>query len=282
MDPIGAGDAVVGPPGCSLGWRRLTRTTTCVLEDNVAHHLVVVRSGELALRPRGHEPVVLLPRDAYLLPPATACHVHALGEEVDVLCLTYQERAPGGAWAYGGRERGGLVRSSGVRPLRERIPIRWAPAIHDVLSPRTLLPLVGPVAWGPGRFALRGPQGLVVALVTTPTGTGPALHVHTQSTEIFVVLEGTFRIVWGEEGEHEVLLHAGDVVVIPPGYNRAFEAVGEGPHWLLPIVVGADDETEDIAWLPAVERRLRAVAHPVQVAIARRARLRIAARRPTS
>jgi len=282
LSPDGTDGGVVGPPGVWLRWERPVVTETSLETDRDAHRLVVVRTGIVVVRIDTEPPRALHPRDTLLIPPSVSYRVCAATPDADVVVIDYRERTPEGAWTDRGRNRGGFVCADAIRPLRERFPIRFAPAIHDVLSPRTLLPLVGPVAFGPGRFAIHGPQGLVVALVTTPPGTGPALHVHTQSTEIFVVLEGRFRVLWGEEGEHDVHLEAGDAIAIPPGFNRAFEAVGAGPHWLLPVVVGADDETEDIAWLPAVEKALRAAATPWQVAVALRTRLRIASRRPSA
>ena len=242
------------------------------------HHRVVIATHgalDVALNGETHR---LAQRDAILAAPADTLTVEPGGPDTRAMVVDYRERDEHGEWTDIGATRRGVVRPTQMLTIRERVPVRWAPAIHDVLSPRSLYPLVGPVRRGPGRFGVYGPRGLVIALATTPRFTGPALHVHTLTTEMFVILEGQFRITWGDKGEHESILDAGDAIVIPQGVNRAFEAYGEGDNWILPVVVGADDETEDIAWLPAVAQKVREVGPRLLAELAMRVKLRIADR----
>ena len=95
---------------------------------------------------------------------------------------------------------------------------------------------------------------------------------------MFVVLAGRFRITWGERGEHATLLDRLDAIVVPRGINRAFVAAGDGENWLLPIVVGAEREADDIVFLRDVERQLRAAGPRVAVELAKLAGLRIGER----
>ena len=83
-----------------------------------------------------------------------------------------------------------------------------------------------------------------------------------------------FVITWGDDGEHATELGALDAIVVPTGVSRAFTALDDGPNWIMPIVVGADDETEDIVWLENVAEQLASSLPPALVAVARRSRLR--------
>ena len=193
--------------------------------------------------------------------PANSLYLAGAGERVhlrldpsaedsgaDILALAYEPPAP-----FTPHASARIARAVDLRPLRSRAPVKWVPdAIGDFLSPRDLYLALGPVARGPLRFRVVGPDKLVTVFVQTPKGTGPALHVHTLTTEMFCALKGRFRITWGDRGEHETILHPLDSIVIPRGHNRAFEALDEGENWLLPMVVGTNDEREDILWLDHV------------------------------
>jgi len=155
--------------------------------------------------------------------------------------------------------------------------MRLAPKILNILSPRDLYLIAGPIRRGPSRAEIFGPRGMTVALAHPPRFTGPALHVHTLSVEIFLNLEGRFRVTWGDRGEHEEYLEPGDILTIPPGVNRSFEAVGNRENWLMPIVMGADDESKDIVWLPEVAQQLARTESSL-TALVTRALLRFAPR----
>lgn len=242
---------------------------------------VQIEAGATFVRPPCDEHVVLHQqrgrtelefRHTRLVPPGEGWSATAK-EASTVLEVRY--RAPHGGW----RRRGGLEAGPDeITPVRDRFPVRFAPRLHDVLGPRTLFPVVGPVSFGPGRFAIRGPDELVMALATTPKGTGPALHVHRLSTEMFVVLAGRFRISWGERGEHEVELGPLDSIVVPTGVNRDFSALHDEENWLLALVVGCNDEMEDIVFLPAVEAELVRAGPAWLASIATSTRIRVGER----
>jgi len=245
--------AMVGPPGFTATAHRLVDQELS-LHSLTDHTVVLVVEGRLDI---GGE--VLGSRDSVLMRPGEAGAVRGTGTAV---CLAYRERDPNGVWATAGRRRRGVARHRRQKPLRRRFPLKFARRILPVLSPLDLYPVVGPTRFGPGRFAVRGPQQLMVVQATTPPGTGPALHIHQQSVEMFIVLQGSYRLFWGEHGEHEAHLDALGAAVFPTGTNRAFEATGEGDDWILPVVVGANDERDDIRWLPPVADALRAAGPP--------------------
>ncbi len=165
----------------------------------------------------------------------------------------------------------GVARSSELKPVRARGLMRLVPeAFLDVLSPRDLYLLVGPHDGGrPGvRHALGGPQRFLVALARTPLGNGPAAHIHRHSDELFLVLQGRYKITWGDCCEHSAELGPLDLAAFPPGVNRTFEAIADDSV-MLPVVVGANDELQDIVWLRAIEEQLAARVPALMMQLAR-------------
>lgn len=280
IDPQAASGAARGPAGFSLTVYEMSEGTSR-LPRGRGYRVVVAAAGALELRGARAGGVTRLdPRDVALVARDDALELRPAGAEARAAVIDY---LPPPGWSLAPRP--GVARVSRLRPLRTRWPLRLLPAaFHAVVSPRDLYPAVGPIPFGPGRFAVRGPSRLVVVVACTPAGTGPALHIHRQTTEMFMILEGRFRVSWGDAGEREQTLGPLDAIVLPRGVSRAFTAVGPEPGWILPMVVGANDETRDIAWLPDVQAKLREAASTTGAgallfALARRGVLRFA-RRP--
>lgn len=128
----------------------------------------------------------------------------------------------------------------------------------QILSPEDLFLLVGtPPLDRPGPTpAVRGPHDLLFVIAGTPSGDGPALHVHRLGDELFMCLRGRYTIEWGDQGEHSLVLEEGDLVCLPPGCNRRFENCSDTYGMLLPLVFGASDELDDIIFLPPVRKQL--------------------------
>lgn len=63
-----------------------------------------------------------------------------------------------------------------------------------------------------------------------PQKTGPALHLHTDCDEWFMVLDGTFKF---RLGDREVQASAGDALLAPKGLPHAFIKVSEGTARML-------------------------------------------------
>lgn len=230
----------------------------CAGEDYLA---VVCLQGMLALDGDGHSRT-MDQYDSVLIPPYQKAQLKGLDIESRYLRISYRadarergllSRLPGRARSAVKRTLSAVARFKHLKPIRERWYMQLIPeAFRDVLSPRDLYLLIGP-AKARARYAITGPDHFLVTLVRTPPGTGPALHIHRFTTEIFVVLEGQFRVYWGDQGEHEVILNPYDAIAIPPGLNRAFENIGGEQNAFMPVVIGANDELKDIVWLPDIK-----------------------------
>ncbi len=262
--------AVLGPAGFSLSLHRLAPGDVLTPPDEAARlGVFIVVRGQLET-PAGE---ALPPRSLLLVERGERVRLVNGDQPAEVLQLTFVPRT-GRPLARGRR----IARQRDLRPLRSRPPFSLVPSeIGDFLSPRDLYLALGPTSRGPVGFQVAGPDELVAVFVQTPQGTGPALHVHTKSTEMFCVLEGRFEIRWGDHGEHTATLGRLDTIAIPRGLNRAFKALDAGENWILPIVVGTNDEAEDILWLEHVFEAVRS-RHPLLAAIASRTRLQVGRR----
>jgi uncharacterized RmlC-like cupin family protein len=66
-------------------------------------------------------------------------------------------------------------------------------------------------------------------------------------------ITGTWQILYGDRGEHELVLEPMDMVAVPPGVTRAFKNISGVTAHLLAIVQGTDEEAlNDIVLTPAV------------------------------
>ncbi|MCJ7996322.1 cupin domain-containing protein [Rhizobium cremeum] len=67
----------------------------------------------------------------------------------------------------------------------------------------------------------------------TPPGEGPAPHTHTRETEMFRVLQSTYRF-WCADQVFDA--PPGSVVVLPPNVEHAWRNIGQGMGRMLGIV----------------------------------------------
>jgi quercetin dioxygenase-like cupin family protein len=84
-------------------------------------------------------------------------------------------------------------------------------------------------------FMLSGDQtadSLTVGLASVPAGNGPPPHVHHAEDELFLILEGEYRIYL--DGEWTTV-GPGTVVYLPRGSVHTFQVAGPTPgrHWTL-------------------------------------------------
>jgi mannose-6-phosphate isomerase-like protein (cupin superfamily) len=111
-------------------------------------------------------------------------------------------------------------------------------AAIDLVGPREIFQIMGPSIHGINPFPIAEPSCLL-SIAGAPPGNGPELHAH-HSVETFFVLEGRFRVSWGEQGEHSVVLHKFDTCSVPPGLLRKFENVGDTHGYLMAVLTGRD------------------------------------------
>jgi mannose-6-phosphate isomerase-like protein (cupin superfamily) len=92
------------------------------------------------------------------------------------------------------------------------------------------------------QFKLTGEQtggAFTLGLTTVPVGNGPPPHVHERDDEVFIIVEGRYRIyldgTWTD-------VAPGAVVYLPRGSEHTFQAIGDvpGKHWVLTTPSGFD------------------------------------------
>ncbi len=97
-----------------------------------------------------------------------------------------------------------------------------------------------------------------LALVTAGPGKGAPLHHH-ECEEIFMALKGDWVIYFGDDGEHEVLLHEWDAVSVPADVHRGFRNAGREDGVLMAILGSGKTELPvyraDYSKLPEVVKR---------------------------
>ena len=73
---------------------------------------------------------------------------------------------------------------------------------------------------------------LAVGVATVPAGNGPPPHIHHDEDELFLIIEGEYRVCL--DGEWSTV-GPGGVVYLPRGCAHSFEVIGQtvGRHWAL-------------------------------------------------
>jgi|SRR6056297_202742 len=148
-----------------------------------------------------------------------------------------------------------IVRFGAVEPSSRSATERGVPpVVGELLIPRALYPIMGPEgADSPVfSFALTGPDGVSMTVCEVAPNDGPALHAHDSTDEVFFVLEGRFRIEWGDRGEHAVELGRFDTIAVPPKVVRRFENIGDDTAYLLALVCGGAESITEVEYTAAV------------------------------
>jgi uncharacterized RmlC-like cupin family protein len=121
-----------------------------------------------------------------------------------------------------------------------------AKTLYTLMAPSTA---AGPMSATP---AVISKDKLAVIIAECPPGDKPMLHAHFFTTEHFFCLNGRFKIRWGDEGEHELILEPFDMIAVPPGVCRDFINVSDQTAHLLVMITGEGDEDyNDIAFAPS-------------------------------
>ncbi len=148
-----------------------------------------------------------------------------------------------------------VVRFDAVESSSRSSRSRGVPAVvTDLLIPRALYPIMGPEGSDSPvfNFAMQGPDGVSMTVCEVGPGDGPALHAHHTTDEVFFVLEGRFRIEWGDLGDHAVELGRFDTIAVPPKVVRRFENITADTGYLLALVCGGAEGITEVEYTPAV------------------------------
>lgn len=128
-------------------------------------------------------------------------------------------------------------------PVLEKIA---AHRVYPVMVPENY---VGRSAFAP----FKGAPGLSVNIAECPPGDGPGLHAHETTVENFLCLNGRFKIVWGDRGEHSLILEPLDLCSVPPGVSRAFVNISdETARLLVMIQIPTAEQADRVAYAPEV------------------------------
>lgn len=128
-----------------------------------------------------------------------------------------------------------------------------AKALYTLMAPSQK---AGPMSATP---AILTEDNLSVIIAECPPGDKPMLHAHFFTVEHFFCLSGRFKVRWGDEGEHEMVLDPFDMIAVPPGVCRDFTNITDQTAYLLVLITGRSDEDyNDIAFAPKESERFKA------------------------
>ena len=151
-----------------------------------------------------------------------------------------------------------IARFHDLKPIaamqNDKVPL----AARDYIYARKLLPVIsskgGEGPFGPAPIAEA--DGYSMTMAVCPPNQGPGLHAHHRTHETFTCLKGTFKIQWGDDGEHELVLNLFDTISVPPGVCRCFTNIGEEEGILQVLVTGGVHDMQDIAFPPSVADKI--------------------------
>ena len=95
--------------------------------------------------------------------------------------------------------------------------------------------------------AIPGQHRFGVTFIEMPVGQGANLHAH-ETEEVFCPLNGQMEVIWGEKGEHSLMLNQWDVISCPIGVMRGFNNPNDHTLVVYSIVGGNDSEVGRIRW----------------------------------
>ncbi|MEP4379585.1 MAG: cupin domain-containing protein [Alphaproteobacteria bacterium] len=98
-------------------------------------------------------------------------------------------------------------------------------------------------------------HGFTVAFITCDPDTGAALHSH-ETAEVFMPLNGSLIVYWGDDGEEELTLEPWDTISVPEGVMRGFRNPNDEEVVIL-AMVGQQDGGGPVTWHPEVLARAK-------------------------
>jgi uncharacterized RmlC-like cupin family protein len=126
---------------------------------------------------------------------------------------------------------------------------------YQAVTAKTLYTLMAPSQKaGPmsARPLVTADENLSVIIAECPPGDKPMLHAHFHTVEHFFCLKGQFRIRWGDQGEHEIMLNPFDLIRVPKAVCRDFTNITNETAYLLVLITGKNEEDyNDIGFAPS-------------------------------
>jgi len=98
-------------------------------------------------------------------------------------------------------------------------------------------------------------HGFTVAFITCEPNTGAALHSH-ETAEVFMPLNGSLIVYWGDDGEEELTLEPWDTISVPEDVMRGFRNPNDEEVVIL-AMVGQQDGGGPVTWHPEVLERAK-------------------------
>ena len=105
-------------------------------------------------------------------------------------------------------------------------------------------------------------HGFTVAFITCDPNTGAGLHSH-ETTEVFMPLNGSLIVYWGDDGEEELLLEPWDTISVPECVMRGFRNPNDEEVVIL-AMVGQQDGGGPVTWHPDILERAKATGLAVE------------------
>jgi uncharacterized RmlC-like cupin family protein len=93
--------------------------------------------------------------------------------------------------------------------------------------------------------AITEAQDFNLTYIGAEPGKGAALHDH-PTVEVLIAMTRNWAIIWGDEGQHEIMIEQFDVVSVPPGVMRGFRNESDEHCFIMAILGGS--ESGSVFW----------------------------------
>ena len=93
-----------------------------------------------------------------------------------------------------------------------------------------------------------------IGLIRLNPGQGAGLHSHS-TEEVFIPLNGKFTIIWGDDGENEVVLEKWDTCSVPTGIMRGFR--NDDDHQVVAMAIVGGHDGGRVEWHEKLTERAK-------------------------
>lgn len=154
------------------------------------------------------------------------------------------------------REGIDVYKYNNMKCMRNNFPLSLIPdSWYRLLSPSDIYLLAGPEkVFYNNDYADRSPDNFIMVMAEVPAESlGAPLHAHINSIEIFTIIEGSFKITINNRIYYA---DKGDLIIIQPNVYRKFENISDTNAMILPLVLGTNNESEDIVMAEEVKNHI--------------------------